>query len=367
MRAYFRKCALFSLLMLCGVSVCLAQTETEDPSNSSKASTQRNHMHSCPLGSFVSGVQVARNLLLCTTAPLETSSEIVDSGTQSHGMHACPEGYVMTGIQVSKNQLACTQLNAPLIPRFVDVGGPHDLGTQRQGMHACPVGKPLSGIHVAKNLNLCGDQYVVRVNSLTIQPNPIQLNAPFLVSWNVTCTDPACTVTLADNGALSWSNVLPRNQYTGSLSQTISSNQIVASTYTVSATAGGGTDTQSQTTTFSGGASSTPSTPSLSAEVGALPQNPSNSGLRIQGNNFGANVTVKVIVDWIVFGSTSFPLMAQTNSLGYFQIWFAGNTPDGLCPITVAGGQPQPPQNFNVSATAGTSKAATTAGPFTCL
>ena len=78
MRAYFRRCALFSLLMLCGAPVCLAQTETEDHS------TQRNHMHSCPLGSFVSGVQVARNLLLCTTAPLDTSSEIVDSGTQSH-------------------------------------------------------------------------------------------------------------------------------------------------------------------------------------------------------------------------------------------------------------------------------------------
>jgi hypothetical protein len=273
-------------------------------------------------------------------------------------MHACPEGYVMTGIQASANQLACTHLNAPLIPRFVD------LETQRQGMHACPPGQPLSGIHVAKNLNLCGDQYVVRVNSLMIDPNPIQLNVPFLVSWNVTCTDPACTVTLTDKGALSWSNVLPGNRYTGSLSQTISSNQIVASTYTVSATAGGGTDTQSQTTAFSGAVTSTPS---LSANVGELPQNPSNSGLRIQGNNFGANETVEVIVDWIVSGeSNAFPLTAQTNSSGYFQVWFPGNTPDGLCPITVAEGQAQPPQNFNVSATTSHTKASAAAGPFTC-
>ena len=345
-------------LLLCAG---LQTAETED------ASTQRNDMHSCPLGRFVSGVQVGRNLLLCTTAPLETPSEIVDSGTQSHGMHACPEGYVMTGIQVSKNQLACTHLNAPLIPRIVDVGGPHNLGTQRQGMHACPPGQPLSGIHVAKNLNLCGDRYVVRVNSLIIDPNPIQLNVPFLVSWNVTCTDPACTVTLADKGALSWSKVLPVNQYIGSLSQTISSNQIVASTYTVSATAGGGTDTQSQTTAFSGSGGGT-STPSLSANVGELPQNPSNFGLRIQGNNFGANETVEVIVDWIVSAtSAAFPLTAQTDAVGYFQVWFSGVTPDGFCPYTVAEGQPQPPQNFNVSATVTShTKASAAAGPFTC-
>jgi hypothetical protein len=33
MRTCFRKCVLFSLLMLCGMPVCLAQSETEDPSN----------------------------------------------------------------------------------------------------------------------------------------------------------------------------------------------------------------------------------------------------------------------------------------------------------------------------------------------
>jgi hypothetical protein len=115
------------------------------------------------------------------------------------------------------------------------------------------------------------------------------------------------------------------------------------------------------------------STPSLLAGVGELPQNPSNFGLRIEGNNFGANETVEVTVDWRV-GSEEpapVPIAPQTNSLGYFQVWFSGNgnTPDGLCPISVAEGQPQPPQYFSVSATGMTSHktASATAGPFTCI
>ena len=63
-------------------------------------------------------------------------------------------------------------------------------------------------------------------------------------------------------------------------------------------------------------------TPSLSAVVGELPQNPSNFGLRIEGNNFGANETVEVTVDWKVDDEepAPFPIAAQANSLGYFQV-----------------------------------------------
>jgi hypothetical protein len=109
---------------------------------------------------------------------------------------------------------------------------------------------------------------------------------------------------------------------------------------------------------------------SLMVGVGPLPQNLGNSGLRIEGNNFGANETVEVTVDWQVSGEGSepFPLVTQANLAGYFQVWFSGSSPDGLCPITVADGQPQPPQYFSVSATGTTSHktASASAGPFIC-
>ncbi len=108
----------------------------------------------------------------------------------------------------------------------------------------------------------------------------------------------------------------------------------------------------------------------LTVGVGPLPQNLSNSGLRIEGNDFGASETVEVTVDWQVTGevATPFPLVTQTNSFGYFVVWFSGSDPDGLCPITVADGQPQPRQYFSVSATGLTSHktASATAGPFIC-
>ena len=113
-----------------------------------------------------------------------------------------------------------------------------------------------------------------------------------------------------------------------------------------------------------------PPGPSLLAAVGELPQNPGNFGLRIEGNNFGANETVEVTVDWQVLGEgVPFPQLAQANSAGYFQAWFTGVDPDGICPYQVGEGQPQPPQYFSVSATGTTSHktASATAGPFTCI
>jgi hypothetical protein len=193
--------------------------------------TQRNGMHSCPPGRFISGVQIARNLLLCTKGALD-SGEIVDNGTQSHGMHACPEHFVMTGVHASTNQLACTHLPNSFIPRVVDHG------TQRQGMHACPPGQPLSGIHVDKNLNLCGDEYVMRVNSINVSQGSIRPGAGVTVSWNVVCTDPQCKVTLS-GGAIG--GTLQPGLYTASKIDKPNSG----TTYTVTAAAGGGIDQKS--------------------------------------------------------------------------------------------------------------------------
>jgi hypothetical protein len=114
--------------------------------------TQRNGMHSCPVGAFVVGAHVNQNRFLCSTefGGYSEGQERVDMGeTQVQGMHACPEGMAMTGLHASKNWLACAPLEQAL-PRFVD------LGTHRAQMHACPPGSPMSGIHVSKNLLLCG-------------------------------------------------------------------------------------------------------------------------------------------------------------------------------------------------------------------
>ena len=114
--------------------------------------TQRNGMHSCPLGRFVVGVHVNRNLLLCSDEFGGYSSlvEVIDRSTQVQGMHACPEGMAMTGLHVGKNLLACAPVARPPIARFIDSS------TQRSGMHDCPSGNPVSGLHVGRNLLLCG-------------------------------------------------------------------------------------------------------------------------------------------------------------------------------------------------------------------
>lgn len=113
-----------------------------------------------------------------------------------------------------------------------------------------------------------------------------------------------------------------------------------------------------------------PVTASLSALVEGLPDS-INYGLSIEGTDFAASEEVEVTVTWKVndedFGV--FPLGPQTaNILGYFQVWFTGDTPEGICPIGVPFGDPQPPQNFNVTAVGLTSHrtASRSAGPFTC-
>jgi hypothetical protein len=115
-----------------------------------------------------------------------------------------------------------------------------DRDTQRQGMHACPPGQPMSGIHVTKNVNLCGDEYVVRVNHFATSPSTIQSGDSVAVAWDVTCTDPACVVTLR-GGAIG--GVLPAAQYAAVKSDRPTST----TTYEIAAAAGGGSDTRSQT------------------------------------------------------------------------------------------------------------------------
>ncbi len=111
-------------------------------------------------------------------------------------------------------------------------------------------------------------------------------------------------------------------------------------------------------------------TAELSAAVEALPQDTSNSGLLIKGKNFGANETVAVAVEWTTVTSTGPHMLAPltADSSGSFEVWFTGDNPDGLCPILVAPGQPQPTQHFFVCASGQTSKqtVSASAGPFTC-
>jgi hypothetical protein len=108
----------------------------------------------------------------------------------------------------------------------------------------------------------------------------------------------------------------------------------------------------------------------LSATVEPLPQNTSNSGLLIKGKNFGANETVAVAVEWTTIASTGPHVLAplSTDSSGSFEVWFTGDNPDGLCPILVASGQPQPAQFFFVCASGQSSRqtVSASAGPFTC-
>lgn len=95
-----------------------------------------------------------------------------------------------------------------------------------------------------------------------------------------------------------------------------------------------------------------------------------NFVLSITGNSFGTNEQVAIAVVWSIVGggSGAYPLQMTANSLGYFRVSFSGNTPEGLCPISVPFGQQQPQQTFQITATGVSSNktASATAGPFTC-
>lgn len=113
----------------------------------------------------------------------------------------------------------------------------------------------------------------------------------------------------------------------------------------------------------------------LSAHVEPLSSDPLMFGLLIEGNNFGANETVEITVEWNVTGVIvkTVELDPQTaNPDGYFQAWFTGTSLDGnvprLCPIPVPASKPQPAQYFYVNARGDASNkiASAAAPPFTC-
>jgi hypothetical protein len=110
----------------------------------------------------------------------------------------------------------------------------------------------------------------------------------------------------------------------------------------------------------------------LTAAVAPLPGNASNVGLVIKGSKFGANETVAVAVQWTALVSTGPHVLAPvtSDSSGSFEAWFTGDNPnlDGLCPVLVLPGQPQPAQRFFVCASGQSSMqtVSASAGPFTC-
>lgn len=95
-----------------------------------------------------------------------------------------------------------------------------------------------------------------------------------------------------------------------------------------------------------------------------------NFVLSITGTNFGDNEPVSIAVVWSIVGEqpAAYPIPVTANSAGWFSVPFSGNTPYGLCPISVPFGQQQPQQSFQITATGQTSHktASATAGPFTC-
>jgi hypothetical protein len=66
------------------------------------AATLRQGMHACPIGSFITGVHIDRNLLLCDrfSTGYTEQQEFVDTSTVQFDMHTCPTGYAMTGVCV---------------------------------------------------------------------------------------------------------------------------------------------------------------------------------------------------------------------------------------------------------------------------
>ena len=113
-----------------------------------------------------------------------------------------------------------------------------------------------------------------------------------------------------------------------------------------------------------------PDTPAAATLSAAVIPSSGNFVLSITGTNFGNNEPVDIAVVWSVVGEepATEPIPVTANSVGGFSVPFSGNTPDGLCPISVPFGQQQPQQMFQITATGRTSNktASAIAGPFMC-
>jgi hypothetical protein len=111
--------------------------------------------------------------------------------------------------------------------------------------------------------------------------------------------------------------------------------------------------------------------PPASLSAGITNINFGNFGVLIHGSNFGKNEQVLINVEWTAGpGSPALFQLTQTTDdvSGAFSITFTGVVSEGLCPISVPPGDPQPPQTFQVTAKGLTSgkTASANAGPFTC-
>src|SRR5689334_9525654 len=94
---------LAALLIVCSNAIpAAASSEFVD------SGTARNGMHSCPVGTWVVGIHVGNNLLLCSSAfgGYPAGSEIIDQYGYDFG-RSCPDGMAMTGFHQANNLLAC--------------------------------------------------------------------------------------------------------------------------------------------------------------------------------------------------------------------------------------------------------------------
>jgi hypothetical protein len=171
------KAAIVVAILALSVTIALADETLDGPSDGAastggKQATVRQGMHACPEGRYVTGVQDAKNLFLCSTFPGASYVAIINEhiepffGTIPHseqGMHACPKGSVMSGLHTSTNQLLCVPSpldplgNDPSVVRVID----QPPGTKRSNMHTCPLGRPMAGIQVARMQVLCETREIV--------------------------------------------------------------------------------------------------------------------------------------------------------------------------------------------------------------
>ncbi len=112
--------------------------------------TQRNNMHSCPSGAFMTGLHLGNNYNLCATGFGSYTSDSVVSTTDG-GTVMCPAGMGATGVSALNKQLACAALG-PMGHTNADDPAP---GTQRCNMHACPAGTVMVGHNADTNLLIC--------------------------------------------------------------------------------------------------------------------------------------------------------------------------------------------------------------------
>lgn len=127
-------------------------TESCDGSIGVSGYTQRQGMHACPVGRYLSGVRLDHNMFLCRQQPgftYTTGAEFIrrSGGYSEANMAACPPGHAVTGLHESKNLLLC----AP----YATANRMVDPSTQRAGMHSCPQGRVMTGLHAGNNQLLC--------------------------------------------------------------------------------------------------------------------------------------------------------------------------------------------------------------------